>query len=80
VIVHEAIDVLKAPTSSLFRHGEKWAVFKAENGRALLRIIEIGPRNENEVQVLKGLSQGDVVIVHPSDSIKDGVRIAPREK
>jgi HlyD family secretion protein len=80
VIVQEAKDVLKAPTSSLFRHGENWAVFKAENGSARLRIVEIGPRNDYEAQALKGLSKGDVVIVHPSDSIKDGVRIAPREQ
>ena len=80
VIVQEAKDVIKAPTGSLFRNGENWAVFKAENGVARLRTVEIGPRNDSEAQVLKGLAKGDVVIVHPSDSIKDGVRIAPREQ
>jgi HlyD family secretion protein len=79
VVVQEVKDAVKAPTGSLFRRGESWAVFKAENGRALLRTIEIGPRNENEFQVIKGLAQGDEIIVHPSDSIKDGARIKPRE-
>jgi HlyD family secretion protein len=79
VIVHDARDALKVPTSSLFRHGENWAVFTAENRRARLRFVAIGPRNDSDAQALKGLSKGDVVIVHPNDSIKDGVRIAPRD-
>jgi HlyD family secretion protein len=78
VIVWQAKDVLKAPTSSLFRHGENWAVFVAENNRARLCPVEAGQRNGSEAQVLKGLSESEIVIVHPSDTIKDGSRIAPR--
>jgi len=79
VIVWKADVVLKVPTSSLFRHGEKWAVFVAENGHARLRTVEVGPRNGSEAQVLKGLFEGEIVIVHPSDTIKDGSRITARE-
>ncbi len=79
VIVWKADAVLKVPTSSLFRHGEKWAVFVSENGRARLRTVEVGPRNGSEAQVLKGLFEGEILIVHPSDTIKDGSRITARE-
>jgi HlyD family secretion protein len=79
VIVSQSGDVLKVPTSSLFRRGKEWAVFAAENGRARLRIIEIGPRNGSEARVLKGLSKGEIVVVHPSDTLKDGSRITARE-
>lgn len=78
VIVWQADSVLKVPTSSLFRRGEGWAVFSAEKGRAQLRAVEVGQRNGNEAQLLKGLSEGDTVIVHPSDSIKDGSRVTAR--
>jgi HlyD family secretion protein len=67
------------PTSSLFRRGENWAVFTAENGRAHLRTVKVGPRNGSEAQVLKGLSEGEIVIVHPSDTIKDGIRVTAHE-
>lgn len=80
VIVWQSADVLKTPTSSLFRHGEDWAVFTVENERAKLRMVSIGRRNGKEAQVLKGLSEGEIVIIHPSDSIEDGSRVAAREQ
>jgi HlyD family secretion protein len=78
VVLWQAEDILKVPTSSLFRNGNNWAVFIADGGRARMRPVEIGRRNGTEAQVLKGLSEGETVIVHPSDSIKDGSRIAIR--
>jgi HlyD family secretion protein len=80
VVVWQAKDVLKIPTSSLFRRGEQWAVFTVEKEQAHLRAIEIGPRNGSEAQVLKGLVEGELVIIHPSDSVKDGIRVTAREQ
>jgi len=79
VVVWQAKEVLKVPTSSLFRHGESWAVFTIESGRARLRTIEVGPRNGTEAQVIQGIAAGEVVIVHPSDTIRDGGRVKARE-
>ena len=78
VVVWEGADVVKAPTSSLFRQGEKWAVFVAEGGRARLREVEVGRRNGLEAQILAGLAAGDQVVVHPGDTLRDGGRIEPR--
>jgi HlyD family secretion protein len=50
-------------------------VFVVENQRATKRVIEAGHRSESEVEVLKGLSEGDVVIVHPSNQVRDGLRV-----
>ncbi len=79
VVIWEAQDVLKVPTSSLFRREENWAVFTIDNERARLRTVEIGQRNGREAHVLKGLSQGETVIIHPSDTIKDGSRVTTRK-
>ncbi len=49
-----------------------------ESGRARLRDIEIGHRNETEVEILKGLSEGEQVILHPSNQTNDGVRVRSR--
>jgi len=40
--------------------------------------VELGKRNGLSAQVLSGLSEGETVIVHPGDSVKDGGRVAPR--
>jgi HlyD family secretion protein len=74
-VVWQEKSVLKTPTSSLFRHGENWAVSTSESGYARLRMVEIGQRNGSEAQVLKGLAEGENVIVHPSDTLKDGSRM-----
>lgn len=78
VIVWQAEDVLKVPTSSLFRHEGDWAVFVAEGGRARLRGVEVGQRNGLEAEVLGGLDENELVIAHPSDTITDGARVAAR--
>jgi HlyD family secretion protein len=75
IIWHED-KVLQLPTSALFRHGDAWAVFVVEDGRAIRRPVEIGQRSGLIVQILSGLSEGDVVITHPDDRIEDGVRVS----
>ena len=77
-IVWERTGVVKVPTGALFRHGESWAVFAVEGGRARLKSVEVGQRNGLEAEVLKGLSPGELVVAHPSDAVRDGVRVARR--
>lgn len=78
VVVWEASDVLKVPTSSLFRKGQAWAIFAVEGGRARLKEIELGERNGLEAEVRSGLEPGLEVVVHPSDAVTDGRRVVPR--
>lgn len=73
-------DVLKVPAGALFRRGENWSVFRIEGGRAACREVETGERNESEVEIKGGLSEGDEVVVHPSNDIEDGARVEPQGK
>jgi HlyD family secretion protein len=74
----EAEDVLQVPASALFRDGEEWAVFAADQGKAVKRRIQVGQRNSLRAQVLSGLAAGEKVIAHPDDRIQDGGKIAAR--
>ncbi|MDB5388522.1 MAG: yknX 2 [Planctomycetaceae bacterium] len=78
IILWEGRDVLKVPTSALFRKGPDWAVFRVINGKAQLHLVEIGHRNGLEAEVLKGLNENDTVVIHPSDMIKEGAEIVVR--
>jgi HlyD family secretion protein len=78
IIVWEAKDALKVPASALFRHGQEWAVFAVENGRARLRTVEIGHRNAAEAEVKGGIGEGSTVILHPTNQIHDGLRVQAR--
>ena len=83
VIVHVTVwtgdNVLAVPVSALFRKGDDWAVFAVRDGRARTTSVQIGQRNGRLAEVLSGLSTGDQVVVHPSDRISDGTRVAERE-
>lgn len=64
------------PIGALFRNGEGWAVFAAANGKARLRHVKLGQRNADFAEITDGLAEGDTVILHPSDRVAEGVRIA----
>jgi HlyD family secretion protein len=78
VVIWKGEDVVKVPTSSLFRQGDAWAVFAVDGGRARLVPVEVGRRNGLEAQVVAGLEAGQAVIVHPSDALVDGARVVAR--
>jgi HlyD family secretion protein len=78
VVTWEAPAVLKVPTGALFREREKWAVYVVEGGRATRRAIELGHQTGQEAEVLSGVSERDVVVMHPGDSIVDGAKVKPR--
>ena len=71
-------DVVKVPTSSLFRNETKWAVFKVAGGVAQLQEVEIGQRNGLEAEVLSGLAVGDEIVVYPGDAVRNGVKVVSR--
>lgn len=78
VVVAEARDTLVVPELAVFRDGPRHAVFVARDGVAHMRTITIGLRNGVDVEVRRGLSSGDRVIVHPGEGITDGVRVVRR--
>lgn len=79
VVVWRADDVMLVPLGALFRVGESWAVFVVEDGVARRRLIRIGERNLVAAQVIDGLQPGEQVVLHPSDRVLEGVRVAPRD-
>jgi HlyD family secretion protein len=78
VVTASSEHALTVPASSLFRDGDGWAVFRVNGGRAERRPVRIGLRNGLQAEVLEGLSEGDQVVVYPSDAVKDGVELVPR--
>jgi HlyD family secretion protein len=79
VVLWKAEDALSVPLTAIFRQGEQWALFVADDGRAVLRVVEIGHRNGLVAEIRSGLQEGDRVVVHPSDRVVDDVRIAGRD-
>ena len=78
IIIKEEADVLRVPTSALFRNQSEWAVFVVEAGKAKLRPIKVGFQTATEAQVTDGLAQDEQVIAHPSDHVQDGTSVVAR--
>lgn len=76
--VARAEGALVAPLGAVFRSGEGWAVFRVEDGVARLRPVAVGLMNDRAVEVTDGLEAGDVLVLHPSDRVRDGVRVERR--
>jgi len=78
IVIAEAEDVLKVPTSALFRVGDKTAVYRVVDDVVHEQIVTIGHQNGLEAEVREGLSTGDQVVIHPSDQVEDGIRVRRR--
>jgi HlyD family secretion protein len=78
ILTWQSDNALQIPLSAVFRKRGDWAAFKIVDGKAKLTKIETGQMNSTHVQVLNGLTEGQTVIVHPSDLIEDGVRVEIR--
>jgi HlyD family secretion protein len=79
VVVWSADNVLKVPAGALFRHNGEYAAYVVESGVARLRPLKIGHVNALEAEVREGLAEGDSVVLHPGDRVRDGVKVVPRQ-
>jgi HlyD family secretion protein len=79
VVTWQNDSVLQVPISALFRDGTDWAVFVADEGQARLRHVELGHLNDEAAEVLAGLTEGEWLVLHPSDQVSDGKRIVSRK-
>jgi HlyD family secretion protein len=79
VTIWQRDDIVQLPVAALFRSQGQWAVFRVEEGRAVLRPVEIGQENGRMAQIVSGLDAGDSIVMYPGPQIRDGVAVKRRE-
>lgn len=75
IVVWETPAALVLPIGAVFRHKEGWACMRVEDGRARLTTVELGHRSFANLEITQGLTAGAVVIMHPSDRVRDGIAV-----
>ena len=78
VVLWQGDDAVTVPLTALFRDRDDWAVFVDDGGRASLRHVKVGHRSSIDAEIVDGLAAGERVVLHPSDRVVAGVRIATR--
>jgi HlyD family secretion protein len=79
VVTWEEDDVVQMPVAALFRDGDRWAVYRVADGRALLTPVEIGRDNGRSAQILAGVEPGQSIVMYPGEEIADGASVAARD-
>ncbi len=80
IVVGEKPSALVIPRAALQREGTARVVYRFADGKASRAAVEVGLIGPNEVEVLSGLHEGDVVILPSAVAMHDGdaVRAAPK--
>ena len=79
VVASTAEDAMKVASGALFRDGPAWFVYRIVDGIAEQCEVELGQTNGLETEIISGLSVGDIVILHPTDKIRRGVKVRQAE-
>jgi HlyD family secretion protein len=76
VITDKKQNVLRLPAEALITDKEdNERVYVIQNDMAVLRDIETGITSDTEVEILKGLSEGDRVILNPTPNLRDNIKV-----
>jgi len=78
IVIWSAESVVKCGAGAFFRHDGSWAAYRVVKGQARLTSVDLGQSSGRETEVLRGLSENDVLIAYPSDQIHEGVRVQQR--
>jgi multidrug efflux system membrane fusion protein len=71
--------MLAIPAGAVTERGQLQSVIVAENGVARTRLITVGQKTKDRVEVLSGLAAGEKVVFPASAALSDGDRVEVRE-
>ena len=70
--VRTSQDVLAVPSAAVVRDGGDDAVFVVEDGQVQRVEVQLGAQGEELVEVRRGLTGGETVVVRDADRLTDG--------
>ena len=73
--ISERPDAMVVPRGAVYIEGDRRFVFRVEEDRLHRRNIQVGIANPTKIEVLSGLSEGDVVALPGDVSLKENLRI-----
>jgi HlyD family secretion protein len=78
IITDEAPEAIAVPERSVFRRDDEWYVFVVDGGRAELRKVTVGLKNDTWAAITSGLELEADIILDPKNDLEPGSRVAAR--
>ena len=68
---------LAVPKDALVQNGTGWMVYAVVEGQAQPRPVDLGQPVAERIEITRGLSEGDVVVVRGNERLRPGQKVAP---
>ena len=65
-------DVITVPTDAIVYHNGEYVAYVVENDKAIEKTVTTGMDNGQEIEVVSGLSPGDILIIEGQSYVNDG--------
>lgn len=80
LVLGEQDDAVLVPEEALLTEGRVTYAYLVRDDRAVRTEVTLGQRRRGEVQIVDGISGGDLVVVAGLQRLRDGVEVSIREK
>ena len=77
IVAEKKTGALTVPLSAVFDDQGRSRVFAVRDGKTVLRTVKKGIEDQESVEILDGLKEGETVLTAPDLSAREGVRIKP---
>jgi len=78
IIRSDQDDVLRIPLGALFRRDQDWTIYTIRDGWTKLTPVKLGKFSLTHAEAVEGVTQGDKVVMFPSDKVSDDIAIKQR--
>ncbi|MGE5474666.1 MAG: efflux RND transporter periplasmic adaptor subunit [Ignavibacteriales bacterium] len=65
---------------SVFDYKGRTCVLAVVNGKTVIRQVKTGLENDQFIEILEGLKEGDCVLLKPDNTIKEGMKVKGKER
>lgn len=78
IIVDQSEDAIAVPERAVFKQDDAWHIFVVTGGRAELRPVTLGLKNDTWAEVVDGLSLEERIVLEPKNDLEPGSRVEAR--
>lgn len=75
IVTAKKINAIAVPSSAIVESLDKEAVWVIENGKASLKYVTTGVKNNDRIEIVNGLQEGEIVIIKGNKDLYDGISV-----